>query len=74
MSWPVAKDNQDYEGGGRGGATTDVPRNETLRNDLIEVDYGQGSQKLYNWQNILLSPTHHRNGVHHPVEIISLPS
>ena len=35
--------------------------------------HGQGSQKLYNWQNIL-SPPHYRNGVHHPVEIIWLYS
>ena len=33
--------------------------------------YGQGSQKLYNWPNIL-SPPHYRNGVHHTVEMICL--
>ena len=33
--------------------------------------YGQGSQKLYNWQN-MLSPPHYRNGIHHPVEIVCL--
>ena len=33
--------------------------------------YGQGSQKLYNWEHIV-SPPHYRNGVHHPVEIICL--
>ena len=33
--------------------------------------YGQGSQKLYNWQNIV-SPPHYRNDVHHPHDIICL--
>ena len=33
--------------------------------------YGQGSQKLHNWQTIL-SPLHYRNGVHHPVELTCL--
>ena len=32
---------------------------------------GQGSQKLYNWQNIV-SPPHYRNDVHHPHDIICL--
>ena len=32
---------------------------------------GQGSQKLYNWQNIV-SPPHYRNAVHHPHDIICL--
>ena len=33
--------------------------------------YGQGSQKLYNWPNIV-SPPHYRNDVHHPHDIICL--
>ena len=37
----------------------------------IGVVYGQGSQKLYNWQNIV-SPPHYRNDVHHPHDIICL--
>ena len=41
--------------------------NPHLRKD---VD-GQGSQKLYNWQNIV-SPPHYRNDVHHPHDIICL--
>ena len=37
---------------------------------IVQV-YGQGSQKLYNWQNIV-SPPHYRNDVHHPHDIICL--
>ena len=38
---------------------------------ILCVCIGQGSQKLYNWQNIV-SPPHYRNDVHHPHDIICL--
>ena len=43
----------------------------TVRQDSDSGTYGQGSQKLYNWQNIV-SPPHYRNDVHHPHDIICL--
>ena len=42
-----------------------------ILNDILNYVYGQGSQKLYNWQNIV-SPPHYRNDVHHPHDIICL--